>query len=94
MKDIVTQLYHLVDEELPVIPLKYDAENSYQNIIEDKQKLLENFSYQSPSRRSPSSTTTMAARKQSSHSLILMNAPPLTKKITTTMSNMPNLSSN
>lgn len=32
--------------------LKYDAENIYQNIIEDKQKLLENFSYQSPSRRS------------------------------------------
>lgn len=32
--------------------LKYDAENIYQNIIENKQELLENFSYQSPSRRS------------------------------------------
>ena len=40
MKDIVTQLYHLVDEELPVIPLKYDAEKALEQTLTAEQKGL------------------------------------------------------
>lgn len=55
-KTAVWEFEKLFGEQVKTIetktPLKYDAENLYRNIINDKNYILENFSFQSPSRRS------------------------------------------
>lgn len=40
MSDIVTKLYHFIDEELPVIPLEYDAEKALTETLSEEQRLL------------------------------------------------------
>lgn len=40
MTDIVTKLYHFIDEELPNIPLEYDAERALEQTLTEEQKTL------------------------------------------------------
>lgn len=40
MSDIITKLYHFIDEELPVIPLEYDAEKDLSETLNEEQRVL------------------------------------------------------
>lgn len=40
MSDIIEKLYHCVDEELPVIPLEYDAEKALSETLSEEQRAL------------------------------------------------------
>ena len=40
MTDFVTKLYHLVDEDLPVLPLEYSAEKALEQTLSPEQKAL------------------------------------------------------
>lgn len=40
MTDIVTKLYHLVDEGLPVIPLEHEAEKALEQTLTAEQWIL------------------------------------------------------
>ena len=40
MSDIIEKLYHFVDEELPIIPLEYDAERALSQTLSEEQRAL------------------------------------------------------